>query len=149
MIILYAVLHIKNQPSIGCNDPVLPGVFGYTCCGEESTFKDGRQNAMKVNEANLLKSGFSSLDIQKIKNNTENYGGSMSDTIEDLANRFVIAMFVVVGCLAVFVLLVLFGSTESLFAGSIGLLCAIAVAIFVQPPMLAYKSWRYKKINRS
>lgn len=104
---------------------------------------------MKVNEANLLKSGFSSIDIQKIKNNTENYAGSIGDTIQDLANRFVIASFVVAGCLAVLVLLFLFGSAESLFAGSIGLLCGIAVAIFVQPPVLAYKSWRYKRINRS
>lgn len=47
---------------------------------------------MKVNDANLLASGFSSIDIQKIKNNTENYGGSVDDTIQDLANRFVIAI---------------------------------------------------------
>ena len=40
---------------------------------------------MKVNEANLLKSDFSSIDIQKIKNNTEYYGGSRGDTIQDLA----------------------------------------------------------------
>jgi len=104
---------------------------------------------MKVNDANLLESGFSSLDIQRIKNNTENYGGSVGDTIQDLANRFVIAIFVVAGCLVVFVLLVLFGSAESLFAGSVGLLCGIAVAIFIQPPVLAYKSWRYRRINRN
>lgn len=104
---------------------------------------------MKVNDANLLESGFSSIDIQKIKNNTENYGGSVDDTIQDLANRFVIAIFVVAGCLVVFVLLVLFGSAESLFAGSVGLLCGIAVAIFIQPPVLAYKSWRYRRTNRS
>ena len=103
---------------------------------------------MKASEDELLKSGFSSSDIQKIKSNTENYGGTIGDTIQDLANRFVIAIFVVAGCLAVFLLLVLFGSAESLFSGSIGLLCGIAVAIFVQSPVLAYKSWRYKRINR-
>lgn len=104
---------------------------------------------MKVNDANLLESGFSSLDIQRIKNNTENYGGSVGDTIQDLANRFVIAIIVVAGCLVVFVLLVLFSTAESLFAGSVGLLCGIAVAIFIQPPVLAYKSWRYRRINRN
>ena len=104
---------------------------------------------MKISEESLLESGFSHKDIQKIKNNTENYGGSMGDTIQDLANRFIIAICVVTGCIAVFVLLVLFGSAENLFAGSVGLLCGIAVAIFVQPPVLAYKSWRYKRINRS
>ncbi|MDA8480239.1 hypothetical protein NNO04_16195 [Citrobacter sp. Awk 4] len=104
---------------------------------------------MKVNEVNLLQSGFSSTDIQKIKNNTEKYGGSIDDTIQDLANRFVIATFVVAGCLVVFILLVLFGSAESLFSGSIGLLCGTAVAIFVQPPVLAYKAWRFKRLNRN
>ncbi|PSN08408.1 hypothetical protein [Siccibacter turicensis] len=104
---------------------------------------------MKVNNATLLKAGFSSIDIQKIKKNTENYGGSMDEAIQDLASRFVIAVFTVAGCLIVFVLLVLFGSAESIFAGSVGLLCGIAVAVFVQPPVLAYKSWRYNRINRS
>ena len=103
---------------------------------------------MKANESELLKSGFSSIDIKKIKNNTENYGGTIGDAIKDLANRFVIAMFVVAGCLAVLVLLVLLGSAESIFAGSIGIFCGIAVAIFVQPPVLAYKSWRYKRMYR-
>lgn len=128
---------------------ICPGFMCILAAERYLYFKDGRWNAMKVNEANLLKSGFSSIDIQKIKNNTENYAGSIGDTIQDLANRFVIASFVVAGCLAVLVLLFLFGSAESLFAGSIGLLCGIAVAIFVQPPVLAYKSWRYKRINRS
>lgn len=104
---------------------------------------------MKVSEETLLKSGFSHTDILKIKSNVENFGGSMGDTLRDLANRFVIALSVVAGCLTVFVLLVLFGSAEILFSGSVGLLCGIAVAIFVQPPVLAYKCWRYQRIHRS
>ncbi|MCA4823162.1 MAG: hypothetical protein KJJ56_07115 [Serratia rubidaea] len=103
---------------------------------------------MKVSEEKLLSSGFSQADLQKVKSNVDSYGGTLSEAIHDLANRFIIAACIVGCCLAVLVLLVLFGPTESLFGGSIGLLCGIAVAVFVQPPLLAYKSWRYKKINR-
>jgi membrane protein YdbS with pleckstrin-like domain len=41
------------------------------------------------------------------------------------------------------------GSSETVFSGGIALLCGCAVAIFVQPPVLSYKSWRYQRANRN
>lgn len=102
-----------------------------------------------VSEEKLLSSGFSRTEIQKIKSNVDSYGGTLSEAIHDLANRFIIAICVVACCLAVFILLALFGPADYIFGGSIGLLCGIAVAVFIQPPLLAYKSWRYKRINRN
>ena len=104
---------------------------------------------MKVSEADVLRAGFSNADILKIKNNTKSYGGSLAEAIQDLANRFILASSVVFCCLLVWGLLIAFGSDEHVFTGSIGLLCGIAVAVFIQPPGLAYKSWRYRRMVRS
>jgi hypothetical protein len=48
--------------------------------------------------------------LQKIKNNVESYGGTLGNAIRDLARRFILAMWVVSGCLAVFIFLVIFAS---------------------------------------
>lgn len=103
---------------------------------------------MDVSEDELLNSGFKKEEIQKIKNNVEIYGGTLGEAIQSLAKRFLMAMCVISFCLIVFVFLVIFGRPETVYSGSIGLLCGIAVAIFVQPPVLAYKSWRYRKSVR-
>lgn len=104
---------------------------------------------MRVSEDALLRSGFSPADLRKVKNNLESYGGTLADAIQDLSRRFIIAMSVVLCCIAVFIFLLLFGSSETIFSGGIALLCGIAVAVFVQPPVLSYKSWRYRRANRS
>ena len=100
-------------------------------------FKDEKWNAMKVNEANLLKSGFSRIDIQKIKNNTENYGSSISDTIQDLSNRFSIVLWVFFGCMVVFICTILSSSQTYIISTGIGLFITMLIVIFVQPPVLS------------
>ncbi|WP_313690524.1 hypothetical protein [Pantoea sp.] len=104
---------------------------------------------MRVSEEALLRSGFSPADLRKVKNNLESYGGTLGDAIQDLSRRFIIAMVVVLCCIAVFIFLLFFGSSETIFSGGIALLCGIAVAIFVQPPVLSYKSWRFQRTNRN
>ncbi|MBS1207401.1 MAG: hypothetical protein H6R25_4300 [Proteobacteria bacterium] len=103
---------------------------------------------MDVTEDALLRSGFTQSDLQKIKNNVESYGGTLGNAIRDLARRFILALWVVSGCLAVFIFLVIFASEESVFSGAIGLSCGVAVAIFIQPPVLAYKAWRFCRANK-
>lgn len=112
-------------------------------------FKDGKWNAMKVNETNLLKSGFSSIDIQKIKNNAENYGDSIGDTIQDLANRFRIVLWIFLGCMVIFIYTILSSSQVYIISTGIGLLITMLIVIFVQPPVLSYKSWRYCRMHRT
>ena len=75
---------------------------------------------MDVTDKALLSSGFTPSDLQKIKNNVESYGGTLGNAIRDLARRFILAMWVVSGCLAVFIFLVIFASQESIFSGAIG-----------------------------
>ncbi|MEA5216417.1 hypothetical protein [Enterobacter cloacae] len=104
---------------------------------------------MKVTDEALLNSGFTPSDLQKIKNNIQSYGGTLGNAIRDLSRRFVLTVWVVSGCFAVFIFLMVFASEESAFSGGIGLSCGIAVAIFIQPPLLAYKSWRFCRANKN
>lgn len=104
---------------------------------------------MEVNEESLLKSGFSSSDIQKIKNNIASYGGSLEEAISDLANRFKIVLWVFFGCMGVFIWVLLTKNEMYIISTGMGLLIAMLVAIFVQPPVLAYRSWRYCRLQRT
>ena len=58
-----------------------------------------------TSEEALLKSGFSKRDLQKLKNNIENYGGSFDSVTHDLANRFkamkwiTIIAFIILACI--------------------------------------------------
>ncbi|SUE07294.1 Uncharacterised protein [Pantoea agglomerans] len=70
---------------------------------------------MIVSEDALLRSGFSSADLRKVKNNLESYGGSLGDAIQDLSRRFTIALTVVLCCLAIFIFLLFAGSSENRF----------------------------------
>lgn len=46
---------------------------------------------MKVSEETLLESGFSHTDLQKIKSNVENFGGTLDEVIQDLEKKFNVA----------------------------------------------------------
>lgn len=104
---------------------------------------------MKVSETSLLKSGFSPADVQKIKNNVESYGGTLSEAINDLARRFSTLLWVTGVCIVVFLLLVLFSSPIRVMAGGLAIIIGITIMSFAQPLLLSYKSWRYRKIARS
>ncbi|ELY4777090.1 hypothetical protein ACLE1A_003692 [Cronobacter turicensis] len=103
---------------------------------------------MDMNEKNLLKAGFRDTDLQKIKCNVERYGGTFSEAIDDLANRFRILLCVVTGCVLIFVVLLVFGSESSRLSGGIALLCGAGITMASQPPLLAYKSCRYCRSHR-
>ncbi|ELE9013844.1 hypothetical protein SJ090_03040 [Enterobacter cloacae] len=98
---------------------------------------------MDVTEKALLSSGFTQSDLQKIKNNVENYGGALGEAIQDLANRFMVLLWIASSCLMVFILLMLFAAKETVVGGGISILIAIVIVVFIQPPVLSYKSWRF------
>lgn len=102
---------------------------------------------MEVNEVALLKSGFSQADLKKIKNNIESYGGTLGEAIEDLKNRFRVLLWITSACVFIFVFLLLFSSAPVIVGGGLSLLIAVVIVTFIQPPVLAYKSWRYWRLN--
>ena len=102
---------------------------------------------MNVSEAALLKSGFTHAELQKIKNNVESYGGTLGEAIQDLKNRFRVLLWVTTGCFSVFVYLMFFSSAPVIVGGGLSLLIAIVIVTFIQPPVLAWKSWRYWRLT--
>jgi len=103
---------------------------------------------MDVTEEALLRSGFTSAELQKIKNNVESYGGTLGEAIQDLANRFRIALWITSSCLSVFIILLLFSAKETIVGGGLSILIAIVIVAFIQPPVLSYKSWRFCRGNQ-
>lgn len=104
---------------------------------------------MKVTEEALLKSGFSPADVQKINNYVEGYGGTPEEAIKDLSNRFRALGWITTGCCFVFIFMLLFSSKPTIVGGGISLLIAVIIATFIQPPMLAFRAWRYCRTHQT
>lgn len=104
---------------------------------------------MIISDEKLAQAGFTHSDLKKIRNNVENYGGTPGEAIQDLAKRFRVVIWIFVGCLAVFVGVVLTGNADRIISAGVGLLITMLIVIFIQPPVLSYKSWRYCRANRN
>ncbi|ORM74499.1 hypothetical protein HA48_04275 [Pantoea wallisii] len=104
---------------------------------------------MLVSEEELLRSGFSSAELQAVKNNVESYGGTLEQAIHDLARRFSRMIWIAAIFLAIFIILVLFSSGIKIIAGGISLVLGIGFMLLAQPPVLCYKSWRYWRAVQS
>ncbi|MFJ5159294.1 hypothetical protein ACIP6T_08970 [Pantoea sp. NPDC088449] len=100
---------------------------------------------MKTNEEKLLKYGFNQSDLQKLKNNIANYGGSLDSVTHDLANRFKASKWITIVALTIMVLTLMLASSDT----SITLLATLVIVLpfiwYLTPATLAYKSWRYRK----
>ncbi|MFW0697412.1 hypothetical protein [Pantoea sp. R13S299] len=103
---------------------------------------------MIVNESELLKSGFTDADLKKIKNNLESYGGTLDEAVVDLKNRFRVLLWIVSACTLVFILLLCFSTKPYVLGGGLSLLIGIIIVTFIQPPVLAWKSWRYWRLKK-
>lgn len=104
---------------------------------------------MKVTEEALLASGFSSQEVQRIKHNIKIYGGDLEEAIQELRTIFRTMLWILIICVAVFICVCIFKEQRAIVAAGISLLAVIPVIIFVQPPVLAYKSWRYWRKYRA
>lgn len=100
---------------------------------------------MAITEEALSKSGFTAKDIQKLRNNSANYGSTIDVIVSDLANRFLINVWVTLGVFVVCLLALILGSVDSFFSGVFAGLFVLAIGWFTVPAGLAYKSWRFRK----
>ncbi|MBF4112045.1 hypothetical protein [Enterobacter cloacae] len=100
---------------------------------------------MKVTDEALLHSGFTQPELQKIKSNVEKYGGTLGEAINDLARRFVTLAVVVAVCTFILLLLIVFSSPDRVIAWGLAMIFGVAIMSFAQPPVISYKSWRYRK----
>ena len=102
---------------------------------------------MKVSETALLESGFSYADLQKLKNNIANYGGSLDSATHDLANRFNASKWITIAAFIILALTLMLASVDT----SITLAATLAIVLpfiwYLTPAKLAYKSWRYRRLT--
>ena len=106
---------------------------------------DKGRDDMKVTDEALLRSGFTQPELQKIKSNIEKYGGTLGEAINDLARRFVTLAGVVAVCTFILLLLIVFSSPDRVIAWGLAMIFGVAIMSFAQPPVISYKSWRYRK----
>ncbi|ELV5048900.1 hypothetical protein SHB66_004368 [Salmonella enterica] len=99
-----------------------------------------------TSEEALLKSGFSKRDLQKLKNNIENYGGSLDSATHDLANRFKASKWITIVAFIILALTLFFASKETSLILALTLLIILPFIWYITPAKLGYKSWRYRKI---
>ena len=111
----------------------------------KALLEDKGRDDMKVTDEALLRSGFTQPELQKIKSNIEKYGGTLGEAINDLARRFVTLAGVVAVCTFILLLLIVFSSPDRAFAWGLAMIFGVAIMSFAQPPVISYKSWRYRK----
>ena len=112
---------------------------------EKTLQGDKGRHDMKVTDEALLRSGFTQPELQKIKSNIEKYGGTLGEAINDLARRFITLMGVVAVCAFILLLLIIFSSPDRAVAWGLAMIFGVAIISFAQPPVISYKSWRYRK----
>lgn len=100
---------------------------------------------MNVSEAALLKSGFSQADLQKLKNNIANYGGTLDSVTHDLANRFNASKWITATALTILVLTLIMASKSTSITLGITLAIVLPFIWYITPLRMGYKSWRYRK----
>jgi hypothetical protein len=111
----------------------------------KALLEDKGRDDMKVTDEALLRSGFTQPELQKIKSNIEKYGGTLGEAINDLARRFVTLAGVVAVCALILLLLIVFSSSDRAVAWGLAMIFGVAIMSFAQPPVISYKSWRYRK----
>ena len=111
----------------------------------KALLEDKGRDDMKVTDEALLRSGFTQPELQKIKSNIEKYGGTLGEAINDLARRFVTLSGVVAVCTFILLLLIVFSSPDRVIAWGLAMIFGVAIMSFAQPPVISYKSWRYRK----
>ncbi len=100
---------------------------------------------MKVSEEKLLQSGFTGAELQKLKRYLVKDELSLAMVINDLSKRFLAALWLTVGIILVYIVTLFVASKENIISLGIALLVALLITWFFQPPVLAYKSWAFRR----
>lgn len=102
---------------------------------------------MKVSEADLLKSGFTDADLKKLKITLKAMAvlwGSRSGFKKQIQGAVMDYFWLHVSLYISSVFL----TKTYILGGGLSLLIGVVIVTFIQPPMLAWKSWRYCRLNK-
>ncbi|AXF75059.1 hypothetical protein LU631_09105 [Erwinia tracheiphila] len=100
---------------------------------------------MAITEEKLLASGFTPADVQKLKNNIDNYGGSFDQAVHDLSNRFRSVQWISIVAFVILLLVSVFSSKNNALSLLFALITGLPFIWYLAPAKLAYKSWKLKK----
>lgn len=101
---------------------------------------------MEFSVDSLLKSGFTRRELRYIYNNIYSFGGTLEEVVKDLAKKFKIFIFTLIS----FLLVLCFKWSDPWYVFS----CAISFVIidlmmlFLQPPVMSFKCWRFCRVNK-
>lgn len=100
---------------------------------------------MDFSKERLLASGFTPKELQKLQNNIDNFGGTFEEVVRDLAKKFNVFLGVFCCCALFFLFLVYSKSDDPgyVLGGGGALLVTTLIIGFSQPPVIAFKCWRF------
>ena len=100
---------------------------------------------MEVNEEKLLASGFSHTDLQKLKSNAQNFGGTLDEVIQDLEKRFNVTKWITIIAFIILILTSVLSTKNNTLSLALSLVVGLPLVWYLTPAKLAFKAWRYKQ----
>lgn len=100
---------------------------------------------MAINEEKLLQSGFTPSDLQKLKRYLVKNELTLDMVVSDLSRRFQAAILLTAGIMAIFIAILFLASKENVISSGIAIFFVLLIVWFFQPPVLAWKSWNFRK----
>lgn len=98
---------------------------------------------MEFSVESLLESGFTKRELRYIYNNIYSFGGTLEEVVRDLSKRFKILIFILSFIFLSFVISLFFSSHDRVVSYGIGLMIASIILVFMQPPVISFKCWRF------
>ncbi|AXF77655.1 hypothetical protein SY86_16875 [Erwinia tracheiphila] len=98
---------------------------------------------MEFSVESLLKSGFTKRELRYIYNNIYSFGGTLEEIVRDLAKRFKILIFILSFFCLSFIISLFFPPYDRLISYGVGLIIASIILVFIQPPVISFKCWRF------
>ncbi|MBS1207007.1 MAG: Uncharacterized protein H6R25_3906 [Proteobacteria bacterium] len=106
---------------------------------------------MEFSVESLLKSGFTKRELRYIYNNIYSFGGTLEEIVRDLAKRFKVFIYIFIFTVISCSLVIYFKWSDPwyVFSCVITLLVFDLIMLFIQPPVISFKCWRFCRVSKA